>query len=198
MFYTEYRPQKFADLIGADHIVLSITSALANSNAPHAYFFTGGRGIGKTTTARLLAKALTCTNPKLLDHPTVKFEPCGECKSCKMIQNANHLDVIEIDAASNRGIDDIRTLKENIALSPTLGSSKVYIIDEIHMLSNDASNALLKTLEEPPQHAYFVLCTTNPEKVLDTIKSRCIQIVFKRPQISDLVAKITKIATDKE
>jgi len=199
MFYTEYRPQKFADLIGADHIVLTITSALAKNKAPHSYFLTGGRGIGKTTTARLLAKALTCQNPQIVqDHPTVKFEPCGVCSSCQMIQNANHLDVIEMDAASNRGIDDIRSLKEGIGLAPTLGTRKIYIIDEVHMLSNDASNALLKTLEEPPEHAYFVLCTTNAEKVLDTIKSRCVQLVFRRPEIADLVAKITKIADDKK
>lgn len=199
MFYTEYRPQKFSELLGAEHVTAAITGSLKKGNTAHAYFFTGGRGIGKTTTARLLAKALNCQNPITethLDH--VHYEPCGECASCKAIQSANHLDLIEIDAASNRGIDDIRVLRENVGLAPTMGNRKIYIIDEVHMLTNEASNALLKTLEEPPTHAYFILCTTNPEKVLDTIKSRCIQINFRRPDIAVLVQKLRKIADDQK
>lgn len=199
MFYTEYRPQKFSELLGAEHVTAAITGSLQKGNTAHAYFFTGGRGIGKTTTARLLAKALNCQNPITethLDH--VHYEPCGECASCKAIQSANHLDLIEIDAASNRGIDDIRVLRENVGLAPTMGNRKIYIIDEVHMLTNEASNALLKTLEEPPAHAYFILCTTNPEKVLDTIKSRCIQINFRRPDIAVLVQKLRKIADDQK
>lgn len=197
MFYTEYRPQKFNELIGADHIVASITGALATESPAHAYFFTGSRGTGKTTTARLLAKALNCESPIVSSENSVKFEPCGKCQSCQAIKGGSHLDLIEIDAASNRGIDNIRELKEGVGLSPSMGKKKIYIIDEVHMLTTEASNALLKTLEEPPEHVYFILCTTNPEKVLDTIKSRCLQFQFKRPKIEDLVIKLNKIASDK-
>ncbi len=197
MFYTEYRPQKFKELIGADHIVASMTATLAKETPAHAYFFTGSRGTGKTTTARLLAKALNCQNPKISDAVAVKYEPCGECDSCLAIKNGNHLDLIEIDAASNRGIDNIRELRDGVNLSPSMGKRKIYIIDEVHMLTTEASNALLKTLEEPPEHVYFILCTTNPEKVLDTIKSRCLQFQFKRPSMDDLVSKLARIAKDK-
>ena len=199
MFYTEYRPKKFTELLGAEHVTAAITGSLKKGNSAHAYFFTGGRGIGKTTTARLLAKALNCQNP-ITDtkHEHVHYEPCGKCPSCLAIQAGNHLDLIEIDAASNRGIDDIRALRENVALSATMGGKKIYIIDEVHMLTNEASNALLKTLEEPPVHVYFILCTTNPEKVLDTIKSRCIQINFKKPDINILTEKLKLIAKDKQ
>lgn len=193
MFYTEYRPQKFSELIGADHIVSAITGALAKGVPAHAYFFYGSRGIGKTTTARLLAKALNCENPQI----SPIFEPCGKCQSCLSVHNGNHLDLIEIDAASNRGIENIRDIKENVVLSPSMGKNKVYIIDEVHMLTLEASNALLKLLEEPPTHAYFILCTTNPEKVIETIKSRCQQFQFKRPTIEDLKRKLLLIAKDK-
>lgn len=194
MFYTEYRPQKFSELIGADHIVSTITGALAKGKPAHAYFFYGSRGIGKTTTARLLAKALNCEAPIISDK---FFEPCGKCKSCLSIHNGNHLDLIEIDAASNRGIENIRDIKENVVLSPSMGKNKIYIIDEVHMLTTEASNALLKLLEEPPTHAYFILCTTNPEKVIDTIKSRCQQFQFKRPTTDELKQKLLRISKDK-
>lgn len=201
MFYSEYRPKKFSDLIGIDNVVNSITKSLAANATAHAFFFTGSRGTGKTSTARLLAKALNCQNPIIIEHndlhPHIHFEPCGECPSCVAIQKGSHLDLIEIDAASNRGIDDVRVLRENINLSPTMGVKKVYIIDEVHMLTNEASNALLKTLEEPPKHVFFILCTTNPEKVIDTIKSRCIQVSFKKPDISSLMQKLSIIAKDK-
>lgn len=194
MFYTEYRPKKFSELIGADHIVSAITGALAKGLPSHAYFFYGSRGIGKTTTARLLAKALNCDAPFISGG---SFEPCGECQSCQSVHNGNHLDLIEIDAASNRGIENIRDIKENVVLSPSMGKNKVYIIDEVHMLTTEASNALLKLLEEPPTHAYFILCTTNPEKVIDTIKSRCQQFQFKRPNIDEIKQKLLRISQDK-
>ena len=199
MFYTEYRPQKFSELIGADHIVSAITGALAKGLPAHAYFFYGSRGIGKTTTARLLAKALNCDAPVISSNSSssVSFEPCGKCQSCLSVRNGNHLDLIEIDAASNRGIENIRDIKENVVLSPSMGKNKVYIIDEVHMLTLEASNALLKLLEEPPTHAYFILCTTNPEKVIETIKSRCQQFQFKRPTIDELKQKLLLIAKDK-
>lgn len=199
MFYTEYRPKKFSELVGIDHIAAAITRALASGNPAHAYFLTGSRGTGKTTTARLLAKALNCQSPlgkESLTTPDlshIHFEPCGKCPSCVAIQNGNHLDLIEIDAASNRGIDDIRDLRDKVKLSPSMGKKKIYIIDEVHMLTNEASNALLKTLEEPPAHAYFVLCTTNPEKVIETIKSRCQQFQFPRAANENIVAKLQHI-----
>ncbi len=205
MFYSRYRPKNFNDLINEDHIVSSITSALAKGDSAHAYFFTGPRGTGKTTTARLLAKALNCEDPVVGDalkdrfpnnNPAIKFEPCNNCASCQAINENRHLDIIEIDAASNRSIDNIRELRENIKLSPAMGKVKVYIIDEVHMLTTEASNALLKTLEEPPEHAYFILCTTNPEKVLPTIKSRCQQFQFRRPGADDIVLKLRRIAND--
>lgn len=205
MLYTEYRPQKFNELVNSDYIVSTLTGGLAKANPPHAYFFTGSRGIGKTTTARLLAKALNCEKPvtkeELIKNGSpdyIQMEPCGKCKSCVAVAEGNHLDLIEIDAASNRGIDNIRDLRDKVSLSPTMSKNKVYIIDEVHMLTTEASNALLKTLEEPPAHAFFILCTTNPEKVLDTIKSRCIKIQFNRPSIEDISAKLRKIANDKK
>ncbi len=196
MFYREYRPKRFSELIGSEHIVSVLTSSLAKGNPAHAFFFTGTRGVGKTTTARLLAKSLNCTNPQLNVSSKVLFEPCGECDSCKAMESGRHLDLIEIDAASNRGIDNIREITDKVMLSPAMGKNKIYIVDEVHMLTTEASNALLKTLEEPPTHVYFILCTTNPEKVLDTIKSRCQQYVFKRPDKEQIKSKLIRILED--
>jgi DNA polymerase III subunit gamma/tau len=205
MFYSQYRPQKFRELINSDHIVTTITKALLAGKPAHAYFFTGSRGVGKTTTARLLAKALNCEKPLINDElkktnapATVHYEPCGICKNCIGVEKGSHLDLIEIDAASNRGIDNIRELRENVKLSPSSGKYKIYIIDEVHMLTTDASNALLKTLEEPPAHAFFILCTTNPEKVIETIKSRCVVFHFNRPAVKEIVTKLKKIAEDQD
>lgn len=193
MLYRKYRPQKFNEVIGSPHIASAISNALLKNEAAHAFFLYGSRGVGKTTTARLLAKSLNCENPIINEKTAVPFEPCGECASCKAVETGRHLDLIEIDAASNRGIDSIRELIDKVKLSPAMGKRKVYIIDEVHMLTNEASNALLKTLEEPPEHAYFILCTTNPEKVLDTIKSRCQQFIFKRPTLAEIQEKISYI-----
>jgi DNA polymerase III subunit gamma/tau len=193
MLYRKYRPQKFNEVIGSPHIATAISNALFKNESAHAFFLYGSRGVGKTTTARLLAKSLNCENPIISEKSAIPFEPCGECASCKAVETGRHLDLIEIDAASNRGIDSIRELIDKVKLSPAMGKRKVYIIDEVHMLTNEASNALLKTLEEPPEHAYFILCTTNPEKVLDTIKSRCQQFIFKRPSLTEIQEKISYI-----
>lgn len=193
MLYRKYRPNKFSEVIGSTQVASTISNALYKGEVAHAFFLYGSRGIGKTTTARLLAKALNCESPIIDEKSKIPFEPCGKCASCKAVEAGRHLDLIEIDAASNRGIDSIRELIDKVKLSPAMGKNKVYIIDEVHMLTNEASNALLKTLEEPPEHAYFILCTTNPEKVLDTIKSRCQQFVLKRPTLDEIQEKINLI-----
>ncbi|OGY28275.1 MAG: DNA polymerase III, subunit gamma and tau, partial [Candidatus Woykebacteria bacterium RIFCSPHIGHO2_01_FULL_43_29] len=164
--YRKYRPQKFGDLIGQDSLVSVLQNSLKSDKLHHAYLFIGSRGTGKTSTARIMAKAINCTN-----FNKEKLEPCSECNICISIANGSYLDLIEIDAASNRGIDDIRDLRDKIKLAPTEGKFKVYIIDEVHMLTNEAFNALLKTLEEPPAHALFILCTTDPQKLPATIVS---------------------------
>ncbi|HSX39613.1 MAG TPA: DNA polymerase III subunit gamma/tau, partial [Candidatus Saccharimonadales bacterium] len=167
MFYTKYRPQIFTEISQPNAAADALMNEVATNKLSHAYLFIGPRGTGKTTTARILAKAANCTDLQK------NGDPCNKCPNCKAIQNGNFMDLIEIDAASNRGIDDIRDLKDKIKLAPSTGSKKVYIIDEVHMLTTEAFNALLKTLEEPPKNVVFVLCTTEAHKVPDTIKSRC-------------------------
>lgn len=190
MFYLKYRPKTFAQVIGLDAIVQTLQKFLSQSTLPHAYLFIGPRGSGKTTTARLLAKALNCQKPLRDDKG---LEVCDECSNCQEISQGRFLDLIEIDAASNRGIDDIRFLREKIKLAPSGGRFKVYIIDEVHMLTLEAFNALLKTLEEPPSHAIFILATTEPQKIPETIKSRCHVFNFKRASQEDLLAKLNQI-----
>lgn len=168
----KYRPQNFKEVIGQEHIAQTLKNAIRLDKLSHAYLFTGPRGVGKTTTARILAKAINC--PSIKDE-----EPCNNCPSCNDITSAASVDVIEIDAASNRGVDEIRQLRENVKFAPASGKYKVYIIDEVHMLTKEAFNALLKTLEEPPAHIVFIMATTEPEKVLQTITSRCQTFSFK-------------------
>ncbi len=170
--YRKYRPQTFGDLVGQAHVTVALRNAVRDDRVGHAYLFSGPRGTGKTSSARILAKALNCTNPR------ADGEPDGECESCVAIANGSSLDVIEIDAASNNGVDEIRELIDRVAYRSASGGRKVYIIDEVHELTARASNALLKTLEEPPSHVIFVLATTNPEKVLPTIRSRTQHLEF--------------------
>ncbi|WP_066634211.1 DNA polymerase III subunit gamma/tau [Desulfolucanica intricata] len=184
--YREWRPQYFYDIVGQKHVVLTLENAIKNNRIAHAYLFCGPRGTGKTSTAKILAKALNCLN--LQGH-----EPCNECSVCQAISSGSSIDVIEIDAASNRGIDEIRELKEKVKFSPSMGKFKVYIIDEVHMLTNEAFNALLKTLEEPPQHVIFILATTEPQKVPLTILSRCQRFDFKTIPVDDIVRRLEKV-----
>lgn len=186
MIYRRYRPQKFSEVVGQDHVVKTLASALKSGHVAHAYLFAGPRGTGKTTVARLLAKAVNCTDNS-------GFEPCNKCDSCKQIMENRSIDLIEIDAASNRGIDEIRDLKEGIRFAPTSSKYKVYVIDEAHQLTKEAFNALLKTLEEPPKHAIFILATTEPHKMLPTILSRVQRFDFRKVFMADIVKRLEMI-----
>jgi DNA polymerase-3 subunit gamma/tau len=187
--YRKYRSQTFADLVGQEAVTRALQGAIASGRVSHAYLFSGSRGTGKTSSARLLAKALNCQN-----RPEGSAEPCGECIPCQAIAAGNALDVIEIDAASNRGIDDIRDLREKVRLAPSQGRFKVYIIDEAHMLTAESFNALLKTLEEPPPHVVFVLCTTEAQKIPLTVLGRCQQFPFRRLSEEVIAARLGMIA----
>lgn len=191
--YRSERPERFNEIIGQKHIVRILQHQLETDNVSQAYLFTGTRGTGKTTTARILAKALNCTGD-----PADGQLPCGECESCKAIKEGRFLDVIEMDAASNRGVNEIRELIEKVNYPPMVGRYKVYIIDEVHMLTTEAENAFLKTLEEPPEHVIFILATTNPEKVRETIRSRCMRLDFRRVSEDDLIEGMARICQRKQ
>jgi len=185
--YRKYRPKSFSQVVGQDAVVQVVKNKILSGKVPHAFLFSGPRGSGKTTVARLLAKALNCSN--LSD----EGEPCGECSSCRAITEGSSLDVIEIDGASHRGIDNIRELKEHVCLAPFSSPYKVYIIDEVHMVTTDGFNALLKTLEEPPSYVVFVLATTEPKKVPVTIRSRCQHVPFHRIKSGDIVSCLKNV-----
>ncbi len=187
--YLKYRPQTI-DEIDIASVRESLTNIIKSGNIPHAFLFSGPKGTGKTSLARILAKTINCTSNKAM-------KPCNNCSSCLSITNGNNIDVIEMDAASNRGIDDIRVLRDVVKLSPANSKAKIYIIDECHMLTTEASNALLKTLEEPPNHVYFILATTNPEKLIGTIKSRTTLIQFTKATSEEIMRSLQRII-DKE
>ncbi|MCK9212124.1 MAG: DNA polymerase III subunit gamma/tau [Ignavibacteriaceae bacterium] len=187
----KYRPKLFDEVVGQEHITNTLKNGIKSGRIAHAFIFTGPRGVGKTTTARILAKALNCENPK-------DAEPCNECEMCNSIQSTQSMDIIEIDAASNRGIDDIRTLRDSVKYAPTKGKYKVYVIDEVHMLTKESFNALLKTLEEPPSHTIFIFATTDIHRVPITIISRCQRYDFRRIDVNTIKTLLNKIAADQK
>ena len=185
--YRKYRPRTFGAVVGQDAVVRTLKNQLATGRLSHAYLFCGTRGTGKTTMAKLLARAVNCEHP-------VDGEPCGVCPACQSILEGSSLNVLELDAASNNGVDNIRDLTEEVKYPPTQGNYKVYIIDEVHMLSTPAFNALLKTLEEPPAHVIFILATTDPQKIPPTILSRCQRFDFRRISVADMAAALSRVA----
>jgi DNA polymerase-3 subunit gamma/tau len=187
-YYREWRPRRWDQVIGQDHVVITLKNAVASDRVAHAYLFSGARGTGKTTMARLLAKAVNC-----LDEDPAN-RPCDACANCASVSQGNFLDLIEIDAASNTSVDDVRDLRDKINFSPNTGRYKVYIVDEVHMLSTAAFNALLKTLEEPPRHAIFILATTEVHKIPATVLSRCQRHEFRRVPVADILGRLEEIA----
>ena len=186
VYYRKWRPGSFTDLAGQDHVATTIRQAIKQQRVSHSYLFCGPRGTGKTTTARILAKAVNCLEP-------AEGNPCNNCQICRTINEGRFLDIIELDAASNRGIDEIREIRDKVNFAPVEGQRKVYIIDEAHMLTDQASNAFLKTLEEPPAHVIFVLCTTEANKILPTIISRCQRFDFRRLPTDVICQRLTEI-----
>ena len=188
VLYRKYRPKNFSDVYGQDHVVSTLKNEIKEGRISHAYLFTGSRGTGKTTCAKILAKAVNCENPR-------DGEPCNECEVCRGLDASTIYDVVEIDAASNNGVDNIRDLREEANYTPSRGRYRVYIIDEVHMLSTGAFNALLKTLEEPPAHVIFILATTEVHKLPATILSRCQRFDFKRIQPETMAVRLKQVAS---
>jgi len=182
----KYRPKSFNEIVGQEHIVNTLANAIQTNRVAHAYLFAGPRGVGKTSMARILSKALNCQKG-----PT--DVPCNKCSACESIRNGNDIDVLEIDGASNRGIDEIRSIRQNVGYAPAISRYKIYIIDEVHMLTKEAFNAILKTLEEPPGHVKFIFATTSPNRVPDTVQSRCQRFDFKNISVSDISNRLAQI-----
>ncbi|NLO10556.1 MAG: DNA polymerase III subunit gamma/tau, partial [Clostridiales bacterium] len=189
--YRKFRPDSFKDVKGQDHIVTTLKNQIKSGRIGHAYLFTGTRGTGKTTVAKLLAKTVNCENPK-------EGDPCNECSMCKGIMSGTSMNVIEIDAASNNGVENVREIVEEVRYSPTEGKYKVYIIDEVHMLSTGAFNALLKTIEEPPSYVIFILATTEVHKIPVTILSRCQRYDFKRITIDNIADRLRELMDEEK
>lgn len=187
--YRKFRPATFTEMVGQEHIIKTLKNQLISGRVGHAYLFNGGRGTGKTTTAKVLARAINCLNPK-------NGEPCNECEICKAALSGSLTDIVEMDAASNNSVEDIRSIREEVNFLPTLAKYRVYIIDEVHMLSTGAFNALLKTLEEPPEHVKFILATTEPQKIPATILSRCQRFDFKTLSIDNIINRLKIICND--
>ena len=192
VFYRKYRPQTVAEL-DSPKLQETLRAVLSQKEIPHAFLFTGPKGLGKTSTARIIAKILNCTAKK-----RDGIEPCNVCDQCVSITNGTNIDVLEIDGASNRGIDEIRDLRERVNLAPSSAKKKVYIIDEVHMLTTDAFNALLKKIEEPPSHVVFIFATTEPQKVPATIISRCFHISLQRATKDELIHALQRIAKEEK
>ena len=184
--YRKYRPKTFDEVIGQEHIVRALKNQIKNDEISHAYLFTGTRGTGKTSIAKIFARAINCMHPN-------DASPCGKCEVCQGLLDASNMDILEIDAASNNRVDEIRELRENVKYLPVVGKYKVYIIDEVHMLTDSAFNALLKTLEEPPAHVVFILATTEVQKLPATILSRCMRFDFKLVDNDKIVGLLAKI-----
>src|SRR3989338_912041 len=195
--YLKYRPQTL-DELDSEGARETLKKIVSSGNIPHAFLFSGPKGIGKTSAARILAKIVNCESRTPALRGPGKFEPCNQCGQCISISKGTNVDVIELDAASHRGIDYVRTLRDAVKLAPANSRKKVYIIDEAHMLTTEASNALLKTLEEPPEHVMFILATTNPEKLIDTIRSRTTNIVFKKASNQEIFERLDKVLTNEK
>ena len=187
--YRKFRPLTFSEFVGQEHITKTLKNQIIAGRVGHAYLFNGGRGTGKTSAAKVLSRAINCLNPK-------DGEPCNECEICKEILNGSLTDVVEMDAASNNSVEDIRQIREEVNFLPTKAKYRVYIIDEVHMLSTGAFNALLKTLEEPPEHVKFILATTEPQKLPATILSRCQRFDFKRISVEDIIKRLKIICKE--